>query len=314
MTFRIGSALVAMGFICTVGASPAYAQATRTWVSGLGDDANPCSRTAPCKTFPGAYSRTAVGGEIDCIDPGGFGTITIGHSITIDCRGTFASILTSSGAPAVVINDSSGAANVVLRGIAITGIGSGGDAVRFLSGRSLVMEDVLIQDSAGLGISFTPAGAARLYVNDVTITGNAGGGVFIQPTATGTANVIFQNVRLQDNAGTEFRIDTANGTGVVAAILNDVQFTGGVSGLAINGPAVGGPIGVSVAGCTIEQNSGFGIALAGPNAHVRVSACHITGNGTGISVTGGGSADSYGDNLFGSNGTNGSFSSTITKL
>src|SRR5438477_3797204 len=49
----------------------AFAQATRTWVSGVGDDVNPCSRTAPCKTFAGAISKTAGGGEIDVLDPGG---------------------------------------------------------------------------------------------------------------------------------------------------------------------------------------------------------------------------------------------------
>ena len=67
--------------------SLAYAQATRTWVSGVGDDANPCSRTAPCKTFAGAISKTAAAGEIDCLDPGGFGAVTITKSITIDCGG-----------------------------------------------------------------------------------------------------------------------------------------------------------------------------------------------------------------------------------
>src|SRR5712692_8313305 len=77
-------------------ASLAQAQATRTWVSGVGDDANPCSRTAPCKTFAGAISKTAIGGEIDCLDPGGFGQVTITKSITIDGTGTFASILASS--------------------------------------------------------------------------------------------------------------------------------------------------------------------------------------------------------------------------
>jgi hypothetical protein len=66
--------------------TPAQAQASRTWVSGVGDDANPCSRTAPCKTFAGAISKTAPGGEIDCLDPGGFGAVTITKSITIDCR------------------------------------------------------------------------------------------------------------------------------------------------------------------------------------------------------------------------------------
>ena len=76
-------------------ASPAQAQATRTWVSGVGDDANPCSRTAPCKTFAGAISKTAAAGEINCIDPGGFGAVTITKSITIDCSEVFASVLVS---------------------------------------------------------------------------------------------------------------------------------------------------------------------------------------------------------------------------
>src|SRR5262245_14946929 len=69
-------------------AAPAQAQATRTWVSGVGDDVNPCSRTAPCKTFAGAISKTAAGGEISCLDPGGYGAVTITKSMTIDCIGT----------------------------------------------------------------------------------------------------------------------------------------------------------------------------------------------------------------------------------
>src|SRR5215468_4416785 len=71
----------------------ADAQASRTWVSGVGDDVNPCSRTAPCKTFAGAISKMAANGEIDCLDPGGFGTVTITKSITIDCTGTLGSVL-----------------------------------------------------------------------------------------------------------------------------------------------------------------------------------------------------------------------------
>src|SRR5437016_7127525 len=73
--------------------SAAHAQATRTWVSGVGDDANPCSRTAPCKTFAGAISKTAAGGEIDALDPGGYGAVTITKSITLEGAGTFASVL-----------------------------------------------------------------------------------------------------------------------------------------------------------------------------------------------------------------------------
>src|SRR2546429_9851013 len=99
-------------------ASAAHAQATRTWVSGVGDDVNPCSRTAPCKTFAGAISKTADPGEIDCIDPGGFGAVTITKSITIDGGGTFASVL-SSGVNGIIINDSTNTKIVTLRNLSI---------------------------------------------------------------------------------------------------------------------------------------------------------------------------------------------------
>src|ERR1700712_893737 len=98
--------------------APAAAQATRTWVSGVGDDANPCSRTAPCKTFAGAMSKTGTGGEINCIDPAGYGTVTITKSMTIDCTGTFGSIL-ASATTGVTINGAG--ISVRLRGLSING-------------------------------------------------------------------------------------------------------------------------------------------------------------------------------------------------
>src|SRR6476620_9101682 len=107
-------------------ASIAQAQATRTWVSGVGDDVNPCSRTAPCKTFAGAISKTAAGGEINCLDPGGFGAVTITKSLTIDCTGTIGSIL-ASGTNGVIINCTAGvtpAPEVKLRGLSIDGAGT----------------------------------------------------------------------------------------------------------------------------------------------------------------------------------------------
>src|SRR5512142_1151574 len=97
----------------------AHAQATRTWVSGVGDDANPCSRTAPCKTFAGAISKTAAGGEINVLDPGGFGSVTITKSITIDGSNALAGVL-ASGVNGIVVNAGSGD-SVILRGLDING-------------------------------------------------------------------------------------------------------------------------------------------------------------------------------------------------
>src|SRR4030088_2635804 len=108
--------LALMAFLST--AASLQAQATRTWVSGVGDDANPCSRTAPCKTFAGAISKTGVNGEINCLDPGGFGAVTITKSITFDCHEVFGSVLVS-GTNAIIINAAAG--KVVLRNLNLNG-------------------------------------------------------------------------------------------------------------------------------------------------------------------------------------------------
>ena len=128
---------------CTfLGVSLASAQASRTWVSGVGDDANPCSRTAPCKTFAGAISKTAAGGEISVLDPGGFGTVTITKSITISGVGENASILGSSTNG---ININAGVNDVVtLHNIQINGFTNGLIGIRFLAGKALVLDDVRV--------------------------------------------------------------------------------------------------------------------------------------------------------------------------
>src|SRR5437588_2590816 len=138
---NIGSLSAAIGGILFLflHAAPAQAQ-TRTWVSGLGDDDNPCSRSAPCKTFAGAISSTAVNGEINCVDSAGYGTVTITFSITIKCEGVIAGILASdpnSGFVGVTIDDSGGtpgSAIVTLSGLDIEGAGTGTNGIQFISG------------------------------------------------------------------------------------------------------------------------------------------------------------------------------------
>src|SRR3712207_5339581 len=97
--------------------SSAFGQASRTWVSGVGDDVNPCSRTAPCKTFAGAISKTAAGGEINIIDAGGFGAVTVTKSITIKGHGATAGIFASS-VNGVIVN-AAPTDKVILKGLDI---------------------------------------------------------------------------------------------------------------------------------------------------------------------------------------------------
>src|SRR5688572_24603685 len=139
--------------------APANAQASRTWVSGVGDDANPCSRTAPCKTFAGAISKTAAFGEINCIDPGGFGAVTITKSITIDCDATLGSIL-AGGANGINVNG----ANVIvtIRNLSINGALTGLAGINFTNGLALRVENVHIlgfTTGAATGIRFAPSTA-----------------------------------------------------------------------------------------------------------------------------------------------------------
>src|ERR1700712_1596076 len=100
---KLISAALSFLVLAVLLAAPAHAQATRTWVSGTGDDANPCSRTAPCKTFAGSVSKTAAGGEINVLDPGGFGAVTITKSLTISSEGFEAGVLVS-GTNAIIVN------------------------------------------------------------------------------------------------------------------------------------------------------------------------------------------------------------------
>lgn len=166
--------------------SLANAQATRTWVSGVGDDVNPCSRTAPCKTFAGAISKTATNGEINCLDPGGFGAVTITKSITIDCEDTQGSILNSS-TTGVIINLTATpdtTKTVRLRGLSINGTGTSAiTGIRGINVSSantgpikLFVDEVFIQNQVNEGILFNAPGG-DLVVRDSLISncsGNAG--------------------------------------------------------------------------------------------------------------------------------------------
>src|SRR3712207_3685815 len=136
---RLAKVAPALALIALAIPSSASAQATRTWVSGVGDDANPCSRTAPCKTFAGAISKTAAKGEINCLDPGGFGGVTITKSLTIKCHYTEGGVLVS-GTNAIVVNAAT-TDRVTLKGLDINGIGTGLNGIRILQARNVKIVD-----------------------------------------------------------------------------------------------------------------------------------------------------------------------------
>src|SRR5215813_8992516 len=208
--------------MCLFGFSAiASAQATRTWVSGVGDDANPCSRTAPCKTFAGAISKTAAGGEIDALDPGGFGAVTITKGITIDGGGGQVASTLVAGTNGIVV--SAGPTSVVtLRNLRINGIGgtgSGGlNGIRYLGGAALHVENCQIFGFTQDGINVSTSASAALFVTDTFLTNNANG-IQIAPTAPNIRSALVR-VRAQGNSGFGFYIHPASGAGA-GTIIDD---------------------------------------------------------------------------------------------
>jgi hypothetical protein len=297
--FRLTLNILALAIFTMMVASMAQAQATRTWVSGVGDDVNPCSRTAPCKTYAGAISKTAAGGEISTLDPGGFGAVTITKSITINgTKGQgFGSIL-HSGTNGVNVNDSATATPnsiiVTLRDLSINGAGTttGLRGINFTSGKHLYVEDCQIYGSKsapGRGIDINLNGA---------------------PSSGGPQRVVVRNTQIRDMSGEGIRAANANAIGV-NVILQGVQVANTASGLTLStnarglafdssfvnhtGSAVevlGGSLGVDLHNCVLAQ-AVTGLALAASTS--RISGCTITGNTNGVNFVGG-TLVTYGDN------------------
>jgi hypothetical protein len=241
-------------------ASMAQAQATRTWVSGVGDDVNPCSRTAPCKTWAGAISKTAVGGEIDALDPGGFGALTINKSITIEGTqgGGFGHTLASVSSGIIVnVTTNPGTAVVILRNLYINGVrrcttaGCGGtNGIRYLAGDKLI-------------------------VDRCTVSGFLTNGIDAQLTTAGNL-VVTQSTFEDNNIGIRATSTAAN----INVSVNDSKIIGGSSGIDGISNAQ-----IAVSNCLISHNSANGII--GESGTINVADSRITHNGTGVNALAG---------------------------
>lgn len=290
----------------------AEAQAARTWVSGVGDDANPCSRTAPCKTFAGAISKTAAGGEISVLDPGGYGAVTITKSISITNDNSGEAGILASGASGIVIN---GAGVIVnLRGLVIDGgppATTGSNGINFLQGAELHVQNCVIKNfraaasTTGFGIRFVPNGNANLYVTDCVISsngdtvGNTGGGVNIEPSGTATVVAVLNRVNIENNLN-GIRASSGATTGAVTVTVTDSTASGnkfnGVVAIAAGGNPAEAQITVDRA--TIAGNGANGLRADGLGAVTRVSNSVITGHANAVGVANSGVVESFQNNDF----------------
>lgn len=252
----------------------ANAQATRTWVSGVGADENPCSRTAPCKTFAGAISKTATNGEINCLDPAGYGAITITKSITIDCEDTQGSILASL-VNGVIINMAAADTKkaVRLRGISINGAGTGLVGVKVLGSlSSLVLQEVVIDGFTSHGVSVEiTSGALEAVIDHTTIRNNAGHAINSFPVGS-TADITVTMSTLVNNAQNGLNLADNN-----AVAISDSVVSGNATGILASNAQV------FASRCTISKNTTGVQAQSGGT--VRLFGNTITKNGTGLAGT-----------------------------
>ncbi len=294
-------ALAILAVIAATFAAPAQAQPTRVWVAGMGNDTGTCPRQAPCKTFSFAHGVVAAGGEITVLDPSGYGTVNITKSVSIvsDNGSGEASVATFSG-DAISVN--AGPSDVIiLRGLVIDGLNSATGGIHFVTGGTLHIENSLIKNvrgSSGVGINFTPNGAADLMVTGTTVINNNGFngiGIQINPTGSGLVRATFNRVTIeQNNVG--IKIDGSSSTGTIRTTVRDsVVSTNSGMGLWTRSPG-GAAATTFVINSSVNQNALVGISADGANAQVAVMASTIIGNMTGISAPSGGQLYTYKNN------------------
>jgi hypothetical protein len=228
-----GFTSVLAALLLCLGYGTASAQATRTWVSGVGDDANPCSRTAPCKTWAGAIAKTATAGEIDCLDPGGFGAVTITKSLTLACQAGTGGVLVS-GTNGINVVLSAGS-YVTLKGLDINGIGPAAGSlagVSMIGTGSLTIEDCIIYGfqaaTSGYGVFLNGADGAHVLIENTRIHNNLVG-VQVQPQS-GANVVIIERSVVESNPTANLSI-SPGGT----AVISQSTFAGGPTAIAYNG-------------------------------------------------------------------------------
>jgi Right handed beta helix region len=267
----------------------AGAQASRTWVSGVGDDANPCSRTAPCKTFAGAISKTAAGGEIDALDPAGYGAVTITKGITIDGGGGQVASVLVSGTNGIVVQ--AGPSDVViLRNLRINGIGTGINGIRWLSGKALTVENCDIFGFTTNGIDIAKPDGGKAFVHNTVVQNVGQAGISVVNSTTNVSVDI-------DNS----RFDLSF-LGVFAGAFSRVTVTNSI----VSGNGSAGFIASATAGTaelnvthSTSSNNITGVQAGGGAfpATTRISNVTLHGNLNGMLTAANGTLKSFGNNF-----------------
>jgi len=267
----------------------AGAQASRTWVSGVGDDVNPCSRTAPCKTFAGAISKTAAGGEIDALDPAGYGAVTITKAITIDGGGGQVASVLVSGTNGIVVQ--AGPSDVViLRNLRINGIGTGINGIRWLAGKALTVENCDIFGFTTNGIDIAKADGGKAFVHNTVVQNVGQAGISVVNTTTNVS------VDIDDSRFDLGFLGVFAGAFSRVTVTNSIVSGNGSAGFIAS--ATAGTAELNVTNSTSSNNITGVQAGGGPfPATTRISNVTLHGNLNGMLTAANGTLKSFGNNF-----------------
>ncbi len=310
-TISVGfAALVSTGVLLS---APAAAQSTRTWVSGVGDDVNPCSRTAPCKTFAGALAVTSAGGEVNCLDSAGFGTATITKAVSIVCDTVEAGVLVSTGVTGLTVA-AGPTDSVTISGIDFQGSAGPASGVSFVSGGSLRVANSHFRGftSASYAISIAPTNTASTVALENISVSDGVNGILVSPASNANVNFSLKHATVQNNSTVGLRIDTTGKTGAgIYAIVDDSIFSGANAAMNIKSPLGTGVTSVTVTNSTFTR-SAYGVAVNTVYAPYFGNNT-ITDNTNGVALLNSSTAYSFGDNRLANNVTDGAFTAVVAK-
>src|SRR5262245_6734397 len=229
------------------------AHAQRVFVAAQGADANPCSFALPCRTFQHAHDVVAAGGEIDVLDPAGYGVVIITKSISIQGH-DFSGISVTGGGTAVTI--SAGVSDVVnLRGLIIDGAASGGTGIRFNTGGVLTVDSTVIRRMTGNGIELRPNAATTFSFSATVVAGNGSNGISLLPSGSSAVRAVFNRVESLNNAQDGISVDGTFSTGVIRATAADSVAAGNlVVGFSVNSPLSGAATVLTLFDCLSANN------------------------------------------------------------
>jgi len=291
---------IAVGLLSVSIATIASAQASRTWVSGVGDDANPCSRTAPCKTFAGAISKTADGGEIDALDPAGYGAVTITKGITIDGNG-YGSVLVSGTNGISIVDSSDALPTIILRNLSMNGLGTGINGVNITQGGT-VQGNVIIENVEIFGfnraVSVTSTIPTDVSIAESHFYNNLATAAVLLPSVTTANKMTVDHTTISNNgqsAGSAGGVFAQNG-GKIVVTNSDLSWNTAAGAEAGTGGEV------VVDGCTLSGDQ-FGAKTSGGTLWLTRSFVYGSTGGSAVSNAGG-SLFTFGDNKMASNSVN----------